>query len=163
MVSLVRSIKVSTLSALVIIAGLVCTSAAADKGKADEKGGHSNKGPHKGVLVELGEEEYHAEIVHNDEKQTITVYILDSSAKKAVSIEGKEIVIDIKHGKEVEQFRLASSPDQADAKGTSSRFMAKNKELCEDLDKEGVEARLSLKIKGKAYNAKLAHDHDEKK
>lgn len=123
---------------------------------------HPHQGPHKGALVELGKEEYHAEIVHNDEQQTITVYILDSSAKKAVAIEGKEIVINVKHGNKGEQFRLASNPDKGDAKGLSSRFSIKNKELCEHLDEEGADVRLSLKIKGAAFIAKIAHEHEEK-
>lgn len=148
-------------SVLNVFLGLAITASiaiAADE--KEEKHDHPDKGPHKGALIELGEEEYHAELVHDDEANTITVYILDSSAKKAVPIDSKQILINVKHGKKVEQFKLASSPDKGDAKGLSSRFTLKDKELCEHLDEENVEARLSLKIKGKSYAAKLAHDHD---
>lgn len=151
----------SKFTALNVFLGLAITAAIASAAdEKEEKHDHPDKGPHKGALIELGDEEYHAELVHDDEASTITVYILDASAKKAVSIDSKQILINVKHGKKVEQFRLASSPDKGDAKGLSSRFTIKDKELCEHLDEEKVEARLSLKIKGKSYAAKIEHDHD---
>lgn len=155
-----RQTKAMSIFALVISAALCFAARAADEKGKKEDHDHPEKGPHKGALIEIGKEEYHAEIVHNDEKQTVTIYILDSTAKKAVPIEGKEILINVKHGKKVEQFKLASSPEKGEASGTSSRFTVKNKELCEHLDEEDVDARLSLKIKGKSYSAKIAHDHD---
>ncbi len=41
---------------------------------------HPTEGPHHGTLIELGKEEYHAELVHDD--KMVTIYILDSAAKK---------------------------------------------------------------------------------
>jgi len=153
MISTISQIRYTAL-ALTIVAATFCQATAEDKHE------HPETGPHKGALIELGNEEYHAEIVHDNEKHTVTIYILDSSAKKAVAIEAKEIVINVKHGKTAEQFKLAGSPDKGDAKGTSSRFAVKNEELCEHLDEEHVDARLSLKIKNRSYSAKIAHHHD---
>ncbi len=56
---------------------------------------HSSEGPHHGTLVELGKEEYHAEVVHAGD--VVTVYILDARAEKAVPIEATEVTINVLH------------------------------------------------------------------
>ena len=60
------------------------TAPAASAHEHDEHA-HAHEGPHHGSIVELGNEEYHAEIVHDDATGTVTVYLLDSSAKKSVT------------------------------------------------------------------------------
>src|SRR5205823_4192600 len=67
--------------------------------KADEAHDHEHHhhGPHNGHLMELGEEEYHAEWTH-DESGKVIFYILDSDAKKEVPIAADEITIDVKIG-----------------------------------------------------------------
>ena len=47
---------------------------------------HPSEGPHQGDLVELGNEEFHAEVVHG-EGGSVSVYILDSGAKAAVPVD----------------------------------------------------------------------------
>lgn len=121
---------------------------------------HPTEGPHHGSLIELGAEEYHAEMVHDEKAGTITIYVLDSAAKKAVPIEASEITINLKHDGRGEQFKLAAKPDQGDAEGKSSRYVSTDKELGEDLHGEDAEATLVLSINGKSYRGKIAHDHD---
>lgn len=128
--------------------------------KADE---HPEEGPHHGKLVELGDEEYHAEIVHDDDKHTVTIYILDSKAKGAVAIESTEIMINLKQDSKPSQFKLAASPQESDPKGASSRFASTDEKLCEGLDDEKADVRLRLTIKGKSYTAKIEHEHEHKK
>ena len=41
--------------------------------------GHSEKGPHGGGIVELGDEEYHAEIVVDHDTESVAVYVLESA------------------------------------------------------------------------------------
>ena len=48
---------------------------------------HPSEGPHHGTLVELGNEEFHAEVVHDD--KSVTVYVLDAGATKAVPIDAQ--------------------------------------------------------------------------
>ncbi|HQZ69109.1 MAG TPA: hypothetical protein PLY87_28675, partial [Planctomycetaceae bacterium] len=55
---------------------------------------HPSEGPHHGDLVELGNEEFHAEVVHG-EAGSVTVYILDSAAKVAVPIDATELTINV--------------------------------------------------------------------
>ena len=57
-----------------------------DHDQADGHDGHAHPehGPNGGELFELGAEEYHAELLHDDDAQTVTINLLDSAAKEAV-------------------------------------------------------------------------------
>jgi hypothetical protein len=121
---------------------------------------HPSHGPHDGDLVELGSEEFHAEVVHNHDAGSVTIYILDSAAKKAVAIEAKQVVVNLKHEGKGEQFTLAASPDAGEAEGASSRFVSTYKEFAEELDHNHGDATLVVTIKGKQYRGKISHDHE---
>lgn len=120
---------------------------------------HPSEGPHHGDLVELGNEEYHAEILH-DESGTVTIYILDGSAKKQVAIDATEVTINAKHDGKPEQFKLAASPEESDPEGKSSKFVSNEGELAHHLDEEGAEPKLVLTIDGKSYRGVINHHHD---
>ncbi|MEX0642453.1 MAG: hypothetical protein WD468_07120 [Pirellulales bacterium] len=120
---------------------------------------HATKGPHGGSLIELGNEEYHAELVHDEQAKTVTVYILDSAAKTSVPIDAVDVTINLKHEGRGEQFKLAAAADQNDGQGKSSRFASSEAELAEDLDGEGAEAQLVVTINGKPYRGTVEHDH----
>ncbi len=122
--------------------------------------GHAEEGPHHGSLIELGNEEYHAELVHDDASGTVTIYLLDSSAKAAVPIDATEIRVNLSHDGEAEQFTLAASPQSSDPSGKASRFVSTESELAEDLDHEGVEAKLVVTVGKKQYRGTIDHDHD---
>ncbi len=121
---------------------------------------HPSHGPHEGDLVELGKEEFHAEVVHDHDAASVTIYILDSAAKKAVPIEAKQVVVNLKHEGKGEQFTLAASPDAGEAEGASSRFVSTDKEFAEELDHNHGDATLVVTIKGKQYRGKITHDHE---
>ncbi|QEG35870.1 hypothetical protein [Bythopirellula goksoeyrii] len=122
---------------------------------------HPSEGPHGGSLVELGNEEYHAEIVHDDATHTVTVYLLDSAAKKLVPLYATEILVNLSHDGKAEQFALKASPQSSDPAGKSSRFASTEEELAEDLDHEDVKAQLAVEIGGKQYRGEIHHDHGE--
>jgi len=121
---------------------------------------HPSEGPHHGGLIELGNEEYHAELVHDEDAGSVTIYILDGAATTQVPIDAKEITINAKHDGKPEQFSLSASPDANDPQGKSSRFVSNDEELAHHLDEEGAEPRLVLSINGKSYRGTIAHDHD---
>lgn len=125
---------------------------------------HPEKGPHGGPLLELGDEEYHIEVMLDEKTNVLTLYVLDAAAKAAVPTEAKEAVINLKHAGKPEQFKLKATPSKTDPAGTASVFQLKDKELVHDLHHKNNDARLSLKIKGKPYTTKfeLKHDHDHK-
>ncbi len=119
---------------------------------------HPSEGPHHGDLIELGAEEYHAELVHTD--KSVTIYILDGSAKTAVPIEAADVMINLVHDGKPEQFKLPAFPDESDPVGKSSRFQLDDADLAHDLDHGDANAKLNLMINGKAYRGDLKHDHD---
>lgn len=135
---------------------------------------HPTSGPHGGDLIELGDEEYHAELVHpveheehadhkdgehKHEGEEVTVYILDGAAKEQVAIEGEEITLNLRHDGKALQFKLAAQRTENDPEGKSSRFVSKDHELIEHLHEKDVDGTLVLTINGKSYRGKLAHDH----
>ena len=127
---------------------------------AHDNHAHPTEGPHHGDLVELGNEEYHAEILHDEDAGTVTIYVLNGAATEQVPIEATEVTINAKHDGKPEQFTLAASPDADDPQGKSSRFVSNDEELVHHLDEEGAEPRLVLTINGKSYRGTISHDHD---
>src|SRR5690242_18148959 len=61
----------------------------------EEEHAHPDEGPHDGHLIELGQEEYHAELVHDDASSTVTLYVLDSTARSAVAIEEETVKLNL--------------------------------------------------------------------
>lgn len=128
--------------------------------------GHATEGPHHGVIVELGNEEYHAEVVHDDATGTVTVYLLDSSAKKSATTTATEAVINLKHGDTAEQFKLAAQPEEGNPEGQTSRFALTDKELVEHLDEAAAGAKLNISVGDTPYTGAIpvsdhaAHGHE---
>jgi hypothetical protein len=177
-----RSLK-TCLTLMAMLAGgalLGCSGGAspmnADSHAADkdhhEGGGHDHghehahpaEGPHHGQLIELGKEEYHAELTHDDASRTVAIYVLDNEAKAAVPIEAKEVTINLVVGGKPSQFTLPAAPQESDPAGQASRFQLADEKLCESLDAEGATGRLNLEIGGKPFTGEVAHhDHADHK
>ena len=119
---------------------------------------HPSEGPHHGSLVELGNEEYHAEIVHDAE--SVSVYILDAAATTAVPIDSSELMINLIHDGNPEQFKLTAAPEAGEPKGKSSHFMLKDVELVAHLDDDASAPKLVVTINGTPYRADITHDHE---
>ncbi len=126
---------------------------------------HASEGPRHGILVELGNEEYHAEVVHDDATGTVTVYLLDSSAKKSVTTTATEATINLKHGDTPEQFKLAAQPEEGNPAGQTSRFTLIDQELVEHHDDPAAGAKLNITVGDTTYTGAIpavdhaAHDH----
>jgi hypothetical protein len=121
---------------------------------------HASLGPHGGTIIEMGTESYHAELVHDEATDAVTVYILDGSVKKAAPIGAVELTVNLKHGDAGEQLKLAASPDTGDPEGKSSRFVSDGPELGQELHEHHDSAVLVVKIDGKQYRGEIAHDHE---
>lgn len=119
--------------------------------------GHPSEGPHGGGLIELGNNEYHGELVHDDAAGTVTIYLLDSAVKANVPIDAAEITINLKHEGQGKQFKLAASANEGDPAGKSSRFVSLDVELAKDLDREDAGAQLAVNINGKPYRGAIEH------
>lgn len=129
--------------------------------------GHPSEGPHHGHLIELGNEEYHAELTHDDESHTITIYLLDGDAKGAVGTAESEVTVNLVVNSKPMQFVLPAVPQADDGAGESSKFELVSEELCDALEAEEAKGRLNVSIAGKPFTGAIEHhahgehDHDE--
>ena len=134
------------------------------KGEAHD---HPTTGPHKGHLIEFPGEEYHAELTHDDASKTITVYLLGSDAKVAVTSPDTEIALNLTVNGEPLQAKLTAAPQEGDKMGEASRFTLVDEKVLEALENPKTTCRLSVNLGGKPYNQPFelgahGHDHDHK-
>jgi hypothetical protein len=122
---------------------------------------HEHEGPHGGHIIELGSEEYHAEITHDDDTHTVGIYVLDSEAKGSVAIGAASATINVVANGQPAQYTLAAAPQTDDQDGNSSYFEIVNEELCESLDDSEAKARLNILIDNTPYTGEIeTHEHD---
>ncbi len=133
----------------------------------DAEHDHPKEGPHGGHLIELGDEEYHAELLHNEKKHTVTVYLLDGPAKQAVAIPTTEITIQLFENGQFVKYTLKAVRQPEDPADAASRFEITDAALCDAMSHENkTRGRLQLTIKGKPYTGTIQHtshgqhDHD---
>lgn len=126
-------------------------------GGHDHDHDHGHTGPHHGDLVELGDDEYHAEVVHAQDE--VAVYLLGPDAKTSVPIEATELVVNLVRDGKPEQLKLTASPDKSDPPGKASKFVSQDADLAQHLDEKGAHARLSVTIAGKNFSGRIEHDH----
>lgn len=161
----IRRLTVLSLALLVLVA-LGCTGdtqappthtdAHDDHGHDHSAHAHPTQGPHQGELIELGNEEYHAELLHDS--QSVTIYLLDSTGRKSCPIADPTITINATGHGTPQQFSLAAQPADGDPAGQSSRFRSNDATLVQSLE-NGDRLRLALAINGKSYRGDIAHDH----
>jgi hypothetical protein len=123
---------------------------------------HENKGPHHGELMEIGKEEYHAEIVLNESKHQLDIYLFDSNASTAVDIDAQFLALNMKIGGKPMQFKLKPVRQETDRPGMASCFSLVSKDMIDGMHHANADARLALKIAQKPYTLKLEHKHDHK-
>lgn len=134
-------------------------------GTADPHAGHDHSahGPHEGHLVELGEEEYHAEWKEDDDSGKVTVWILDSTAKKTEAIAAESIKISVNVAKEAKEYELPAVDRTTGDKPTAFKFEIVSKELLGQLETpKQTEPKISVDINGKSFVGKI-EEHAEHK
>lgn len=150
---------------LVFLAGCDSRPAAAPKNGEVKKHDHAGHvhGPHEGELIELGDEEYHAELLHDDATHAVTIYLLDAAAKEGVPVEETEITINAVVDGKPTQFKLPAAPIEGEPAGQSSRFIVADEKLHEAIESEEAQPRLTVTIAGKPYTGKIDHHHEQGK
>lgn len=133
---------------------------AVPKNPLPEGHAHADEGPHHGQLIELGEEEYHAELTHDDATKSVTVYLLDKEAKAPVAIPDAEIVLNLAADGQPLQTKLAAAPQAGDPAGQASRFTVTDEKVLEVLEAPKTTGRLNVTIGGKAYSGAVEHHAD---
>lgn len=134
---------------------------------AHEDHGHSHgehaHGPHGGELVELGKEEFHAELVVDGKTHTLKVFLLGPDAKTAATTDAAEITIAPEGG-----AAITLKPAEGQPEGKASEFSLSDEKVVHDLNEAGfIHGDLKVKIGGTPYNghvdAHFDHDHDHAK
>ena len=126
---------------------------------------HPTKGPHGGHLIELGNEEYHAELLHDEKTHTVTVHLLDGAGKQPVAIPATELTLQLVQGGQFMKYALKAVQGPGDTAGAASRFEIVDAALCDALCHEDeTGGRLQATINGKSYSGTIEHgshgDHD---
>jgi len=117
-------------------------------------------GPNGGHLIELGEEEYHAEVVMDEAAHTLTVYLLGSDAKTAQPIADSAVTLNLDVAGATTEFTLSAASSEGDPEGQASRFQL-SEGLPETIhDAEDLHGSVSVSINGQAYTGAIEHDHD---
>ncbi len=129
--------------------------AAAPKAEA-----HAEEGPHKGHLIELGEEEYHAELIHEDATKTVAIYLLGADARTAVSIPDPEIMLNLVVAGTPMQAKLTAERQPGDPEGQASKFAIVDEQILEALEAPKTTGRLNVTIGGKSYSGNVEHEGD---
>ena len=120
---------------------------------------HPIEGPHHGSLIELGNEEYHAELVHNEANGEVAIYLLDGHVEEAVAIKSSELKVNVSHTDGAQQFALRAIPADGDPTGKSSRFTSTDVKLAAMLDDHQAISQLVVTIGGKQYRGRIEHRH----
>lgn len=142
--------------------GTASSAHAEGDGHKESEHAHPTEGPHHGHLIELGKEEYHAELTHDEAAKKIAVYILDSSGKEAVPVEAQELTLNLVVDGKPEQVKLAAEPQPSDPAGQASCFSVVDERILEALEAPKTTGRLNVTINGKAYVGSVEHEeHDE--
>lgn len=119
-------------------------------------------GPNGGHLLEVGEEQYHVEVVFDETGHTLTAYILGPDAKTAFPIAGKSIDFDLEVGDKEHEIPLAAKPLDGEKDGKSSRFVAEGKAIPDSIKKEAdLNGHFHLDIGENHFHVDLSHGEHE--
>jgi hypothetical protein len=128
---------------------------------------HGEEGPHGGHIVELGTEEHHVELTHDDETHRVGIYLLGDDAKTAKPIQAESVLINVSVDGQPTQYVLPAVPQTGEAEGQSSYFELASEPLHTVVsgksEAKSKHARLNVTINGKPYVGLIeteAHDHD---
>jgi len=118
--------------------------------------GHAH-GPHEGHVVELGTEDYHAEVTLDDAK-LLSVYILGSDQKTAKPVASENVTASLKLDGETKVVTLAPAPQEGDGEGLASKFTAADP-LPESVhDAEDLHGSISFTVDGKELKGEISHE-----
>jgi len=128
--------------------------APAPAGTGTSGGGHTHThlGPHKGHVMVLGKEEYHAEWTLDEAAGKVTFYILDSEAKQDVPTDAKEITIDAKIGQNAPKTYTLAALNPQDGKSAAFELVDANLEGALRAKGAGTVCTLHVNINGKPFD-----------
>lgn len=124
-----------------------------------EEHDHGAKGPHGGSIVELGDEEYHAEVVVDADAHALRVFVMGKDAKTASPIAAKEVTI---KPEEKAALTLKAVPLEGEGDEKSSRFELVDEAAVHSLLDAGMlHGNLNIKIGEKPYSGHIDYHLDD--
>jgi hypothetical protein len=118
-------------------------------------------GPHEGHIVELGGEDYHAEVTFDPATRKLEVYLLQSDVKTALPTEAESVSARLDIGGEKQEFKLSAAKLAEDPEGKASHFVLTEGALPDSVkDAEGLHGEIVVTIGGAQYRGNITHDHD---
>jgi hypothetical protein len=119
-------------------------------------------GPHNGHIIELGGEDYHAELTLDAAARKLTVYLLQSDMKTPLPVDATAVQVRLKDGETSTEVVLAPQPQPNDGEGKASQFQQAEGTLPESIkDAEGLNGEVVVTISGTQYRGPITHDHGE--
>jgi hypothetical protein len=140
-----------------------------EHGHAHDDHGHGEEGPHGGHIIELGTEEHHAELTHDDATHKVGVHVLGSDAKSASPIDATSVTVNVSADGQPAQYILPAVPQAGEPAGQSSYFELVSEPLSIVVsgksDKPNTNARINVAIGGQQFVGMIEtspheHDHD---
>ncbi|MCA9055260.1 MAG: hypothetical protein KDA75_15575, partial [Planctomycetaceae bacterium] len=117
-------------------------------------------GPHGGHIIELGGEDYHAELTLDDSRK-LTAYLLQADMKTPLPADAESLSVRLQVGDATEEVTLAAQPQEGDGEGQASQFAMADATLPESIkDAEDLQGEVVVSIAGTQYRGKISHDHD---
>jgi hypothetical protein len=127
-------------------------------GTSDHVPHDHSAGPHGGAIVELGDDEYHAEVVVDGKTHTLAVYMFGSDAKTVTPIAATEVIVVTEDDK---SLSLKATPQDGDGEGKSSKFELADEATVKPIAEAGfLHGDLKLEIDGKPYHGAIDSHFD---
>jgi hypothetical protein len=153
------------LSIAIMPVALMSGCNAGDQGKPKVQNGHDHDhdhvshahGPHGGHLIELGDDAYHLEWDHDDDAQTIVMYVLDGEATNEVAIAAESIKVTFAVQDETRDFEVRTVKEEGQE--TTSRFESNDADLFALMTSDESAGTVMVEIEGAPYQGKIEHHH----
>ena len=132
--------------------------------KGEKKGDdHTHKpAAHGGTIVEIGRDNYHAEVVFAKDGD-LNLYTLGKDESKSISVEIQTLKAHVKHDEKSHEMELKPEPQKDDPKGKTSLFVGKLP--AELIGKKLTVTIPSLMMEGTSFRVEFSSDgkHDDHK
>jgi len=132
-----------------------------------EEHAHDVEGPHGGHIIELGTEDLHAELTHDEATHKVGIYLLGSDAKTAAASPIEVVRVNVAEDGQPTQYELPAVAQAGDGEGKSSYFEIISEPLCKvvcgESEAKSTQARVSFTIGEQSYAGMIEtspHDHD---
>ena len=122
---------------------------------------HGEHGPHGGHIIELGGEDYHAELTMDAGNRTLTAYLLEADMETPLPVDAESLSVRLQIGEETQELKLSPQPQEGDGEGQASQFAMTDATLPESIrDEEDLQGEVVVSFGGTQYRGKITHDHD---